>query len=97
MEHRGEHESDAGVAKASLDPVRPEVDPDAEGLEEVRRPAPRRRGAVPVLRDNDSRSRAHDRADRGDVERAGPITTRAARVDDAFGRTDRLRELECRP
>ena len=39
MEHRREHERDAGLGEAALDAARVQVDPDAERLEQIGRAA----------------------------------------------------------
>ena len=96
MEHRREHEADAGLGEAPLHATRVEVDLDAERLEHVGRAAVRRGRAVAVFGHRDPRAGHDDRRDRGDVERVAPVAAGAAGVDDRRARVDGTREAERR-
>ena len=96
VEHRREHEPDAGLGETPLDTRGIEVDTHAEFLEDVRRAAHRRRGSIAVLGHRNAASRNDDRGHGGDVERAGAVSAGSARVDDRLRWMDLVRELQHR-
>ena len=85
--HRGmvrlrEEEAEAELVDRLLDPLRRQLEPEAERLEHVRRAGLRRRRAVAVLRDRRTRRRRHERGRGRDVVRVRAVAARADDVDD---------------
>ena len=96
--HRGvvglrEEEPEADLVDAGGDVGRSEIDPHAERLEHVGRPAPRRHGPVAVLGDHGARGRSDQRRRRRDVERVGAVAAGAAGVDQVGVRGRRRRHV----
>ncbi len=78
----GEEEAEAELVDRPLDPLRREVEPEAERLEDVGGSARRRRGPVAVLRDRRAGARGDERGRRGDVVRVRAVAAGADDVDE---------------
>ena len=78
----GEEEAEAELVDRALDPLRRQLEREAERLEHVRRARRRGGGAVSVLRDRRARRCRHERRRGRDVERVRAVAARADHVDE---------------
>ncbi len=79
---RGEQEAEAELVDRALDPLRRELELEAERLEHVGRAGGRRDRAVAVLRHPGAGRRGEERGRGRDVERPRAVAARARRVDE---------------
>ena len=89
VERRREAEGDAGLLGQRGDPVGREVQPDAEGLEDVGAAGQRGRRAVAVLDHLGTGPRGHDRGHGRDVHRHRAVHPGADHVEQPAGDRDR--------
>ena len=82
MVRRGEEKAEAELVDGLLDPMRLELESEAERFEHIGRPARRRHGTISVFRHRRARGSGDERSGRGDVDRVRAVTARAGRVDE---------------
>ena len=79
---RRKAEADPGLVDAPSHPAGAEVDDHAEGFEHVGRACKRRSRTPTVLADDSTCTGDHEGAERGDIDRAATVPSRAAGVHD---------------
>ena len=82
MVRRGEEKAETELVDGLLDPMRLELEGEAERFEHIGRPARRRHGAVAVFRHRRAAGSGDERSGCGDVDRVRAVTAGAGRVDE---------------
>ena len=82
MVRRGEEKAEAELVDGLFDPIRLELESEAERFEHIGGPARRRHGAVAVFRHRRAPGSGDERSGRGDVDRVRAVAAGAGGVDE---------------